>query len=353
MKHYRISAALLSAALLISLFSGCRRTQTPPETGSQPAVSQPGPEDGSTRPGGAEDEYLPNVMFLSGPTGVGAAKLMADSEEADSPCLGSVTIAAANDEVTVALNSGEADIAAVATNMAANLYNKTDGKITMLAVNTLGVLYILEKGDSVQRMADLRGRTLYAPSNARGANPEFILRHLLLQNGVDPSEVEIEWRTPQEITTAMVSEESGVCMLPVPAATALLLKDEGVRQALDLSEEWDSVSGTPLAMGCLVARTDFLREHPEAAERFLEQYRASIDYMRDPENLKEAAQLAARYEITASAAIAEAAIPQCNLAFITGEEMRDTIQNYYTVLMAADPGSIGGSLPYDDFYHIP
>ena len=352
MKRFQIPAAVLCAALFLSLFSGCRRTQTPPAASTRPAVSQPGPGDNSAQPGG-EEPYLPNVMFLSGPTGVGAAKLMADSEEADSPFLGSVTIAAANDEVTAALNSGEADIAAIATNMAANLYNKTDGKITMLAVNTLGVLYILEKGDEVQRMADLRGRTLYAPSNAKGANPEFILNHLLLQNGVEPDEVNVEWMTPQEITAAMASGESGVCMLPVPAATALLLKDEGVRQALDLSAEWDSVSNTPLAMGCIVARTDFLEEHPEAAERFLEEYQASIAYMRDPENLGQAAGLAVRYEITASAPIAQAAIPQCNLTFITGEEMRDTIQNYYTVLMAADPGSIGGALPYDDFYHIP
>ena len=243
-------------------------------------------------------------------------------------------------------------IAAVATNVASNFYHKTDGSIQMLAVNTMGVLYILEKGDSIQSMADLRGKTIYA--TGQGANPEYILNYLLTQNGLDPAaDVTIQWLTAQEVTANMLSAEDGVCMLPVPAATALLMKDPGVRQALDLSAEWDAVSSTPLPMGCIVARREFVEEHPEAVDAFLDLYGDSISFMSDEGNRSEAAELVAKYGITANAQIAEAAIPQCNLTLLTGEEMQDTVQAYYEVLYRADPAAIGGSIPYDSLYYLP
>ena len=257
-----------------------------------------------------------------------------------------------NSEATALLSNGEADIAAVATNVASNFYHKTDGSIQMLAVNTMGVLYILEKGDSIQSMADLRGKTIYA--TGQGANPEYILNYLLTQNGLDPAaDVTIQWLTAQEVTANMLSAEDGVCMLPVPAATALLMKDPGVRQALDLSAEWDAVSSTPLPMGCIVARREFVEEHPEAVDAFLDLYGDSISFMSDEGNRSEAAELVAKYGITANAQIAEAAIPQCNLTLLTGEEMQDTVQAYYEVLYRADPAAIGGSIPYDSLYYLP
>lgn len=142
-------------------------------------------------------------------------------------------------------------------------------------------------------------------------------------------------------------------MLPVPAATALLMKDPGVRQALDLSAEWDAVSSTPLPMGCIVARREFVEEHPEAVDAFLDLYGDSISFMSDEGNRSEAAELVAKYGITANAQIAEAAIPQCNLTLLTGEEMQDTVQAYYEVLYRADPAAIGGSIPYDSLYYLP
>ena len=216
----------------------------------------------------------------------------------------------------------------------------------------MGVLYILEKGDSIQSMADLQGKTIYA--TGQGANPEYILNYLLTQNGLDPAaDVTIQWLTAQEVTANMLSAEDGVCMLPVPAATALLMKDPGVRQALDLSAEWDAVSSTPLPMGCIVARREFVEEHPEAVDAFLDLYGDSISFMSDEGNRSEAAELVAKYGITANAQIAEAAIPQCNLTLLTGEEMQDTVQAYYEVLYRADPAAIGGSIPYDSLYYLP
>lgn len=196
---------------------------------------------------------------------------------ADSPISVSSVVVTENSEATALLSNGEADIAAVATNVASNFYHKTDGSIQMLAVNTMGVLYILEKGDSIQSMADLQGKTIYA--TGQGANPEYILNYLLTQNGLDPAaDVTIQWLTAQEVTANMLSAEDGVCMLPVPAATALLMKDPGVRQALDLSAEWDAVSSTPLPMGCIVARREFVEEHPEAVDAFLDLYGDSISF---------------------------------------------------------------------------
>ena len=357
MKANRMLAALLAVAMLGSVLSGCQKkpAETPPAP-SQPAVSAPAQ---STPP---VDEPDPppapasaNIIVLSGPAGVGAAKMMEDNGVDDNPGSRSwnFTVAAENTEVTNALINGDADIAAIATNVAANLYNKTEGGITMLAVNTLGVLYILEKGDSVQSMADLKGKTIYAPSTAKGANPEYILNHLLTENGVDPAaDITVEWLTPQEITAKIVSSDAGICMLPVPAATALLLKDAGVREALDLTAEWDKVADTPLAMGCIVARTEFLQQNPDAVDAFLIEYSKSIEYMNDPANLDAAAELVAKHGITANAAIAKAAIPACNLVYMPSTEMRNTIQNYYTVLNEANPAAIGGAMPYDDFYYL-
>jgi len=356
-------ALLLAAAMAFSLLAGCG-PKTPassqgsassaPAASSQPAGDESEPGDVSEpAPGPAAEYELPDLMVMSGPTGVGAAYLMMQNEDTSSTVasVASATVVTDNSEVMNALINGDADIAAVATNVAANLVNKTDGGIQVLAINTLGVLYILEKGDTVHTMSDLRGKTLYAPSTAKGANPEYILNYLLEQNDVDPSQVNMEWMTPQEITAKMASSEEGICMLPVPAATALLLKDSGVREAISLSDEWDKLGRGSLPQGCIVARTQFVEENPEAVESFLLSYEASILYMNDEANRAEAAKMVAALGIAASEGVAAKAIPQCNLSYITGEEMKDMLEQYYRVLFQADPAAIGGAMPYDSFYY--
>lgn len=358
----RTLSLLLCAALAVTMLAGCgpKNTSTSGSSAGSESSSSAGSSASTGDSSGTVAFTMPNLMVLSGPTGVGAAKLMADQEYArengSTPdggqwILNSAQVVSDNTEVAAALTNGDADIAAIATNAAANLYAKTDGGIQVLAVNTLGVLYILEKGNTVQTMADLAGKTLYCPSNTRGGNPEHILNHLLEKNGVSPSDVDIQWLTPQEITAKLTSSDAGICMLPVPAATALMVQDSGVRQALSLSEEWENLGEGPLPMGCLVARTAYIEENPEGVEAFLKAYEASINYMSDPANLEEAAQLVAQYEITPSAKVAEAAIPQCNLTYVTGREMRTMLEDYYSVLFQAAPDSIGGELPYDSFYY--
>lgn len=354
-------AILLAAAMTLSLMAGCGpkdkgsassgSASTPPAASSQPSgdVSEPG---GDTSQNEGETEDSVKFMVMSGPTGVGAARMITAPVLNPEPKVTyECSVVTDNSEVMNALINGDADIAAVATNVAANLVNKTNGGVQVLAINTLGVLYILEKGDTVHTMSDLRGKTLMAPSTAKGANPEYILNYLLEENDVDPSEVNIEWLTPQEITAKMASSEEGVCMLPVPAATALLIKDSGVREAVSLSAEWDKLENGALAQGCIVARTDFVEENPEVVESFLLSYEASIAYMKDEANRAEAAELVAQCGITANAAIAARAIPQCNLTYITGSEMKDILQEFYQIMFQADPKSIGGAMPYDSFYY--
>lgn len=341
----------LSMALLMlgGALAGCG--QKAAETSPMPESAAPetsAPVETTAQP---TQEAGDTVRFavLNGPTGVGAAKLMADNDAGTTANHYEVEVFTANDQVAAGLTNGEIDIAAVASNVAANLYNKTDGGIQMLAVSGLGVLYILENGDTVHSMADLAGRTLYA--TGQGANPEYVLNYLLTENGVDPADVDIQWKTGDEITTLMVSGEAEVCMLPVPAATAVQLKNTDVREALDLSAEWDSLkNGSRLTMTTIVARTDFIEENPQAVENFLADYAASVDYVNgDP---AAASELVAGYGITANAQIAQAAIPKCALVCVTGaSDMRGVIQGYYEVLYQANPDSIGGGIPDDAFYY--
>lgn len=335
----------LAAALTLSMLASCG-----PKTTSDGSGSVSGSENSSSSVSTPTTD-LPDFMVLSGPTGVGAAKLMADNDTAaeEDKVIASATVVADNQEVNDALISGNADIAAIATNVAATLSAKTDGAIQVLAVNTLGVLYILEKGDSVNSMADLAGKTVYA--TGQGANPEYVLNYLLTQNGVDPADVDIQWMTAQEVSAKMTSSEQAICMLPVPAATALIIQDSSVRQAVSLSDEWDALGQGSLAMGCVVARTEYVEENPQAVENFLTAYEASINYMKDEANADQASQMVAQYEITPNAKVAAAAIPQCNLTYLAGQEMRSTLEQYYQVLFQADPAAIGGSMPYDSFYY--
>ena len=350
MKLRKQLSLLLCGALMVSALAGCGGGNDSSSASGSDSAS--GSQTASSTGDASSDSYeLPDFMVLSGPTGVGAAKLMADNEAAaqEDKVLASAVVEADNQVVSSALINGDADIAAVATNVAANLVNKNEGSIQVLAVNTLGVLYILEKGDAVTSMADLAGKTVYA--TGEGANPQYVLNYLLTENGVDPAGVDIQWMTAQEVTAQMVSSEDGICMLPVPAATALMVQDAGVRQALSLTDEWSKVSDGQLAMGCIVARTDYIEENPQGVEAFLAAYEDSIEYMSNPDNLDDAAELVAQYGITANAAIAKAAIPQCNLTYLAGDEMKTVLETYYQVLFAADPASIGGALPYDSFYY--
>ncbi len=296
------------------------------------------------------------LAVISGPTGIGAAKLLTDSDRGETVNHYTYTIASDNNEVVSGLTSqeGEFDIAMVASNMAANLYNKTDGDVRILALGTQGVLHILEGsgGTAIQSMADLKGKTIYA--TGQGANPEYILRHLLAENGMDPDkDVEIVFADPTEISAKLLSGEIDTAMLPVPAATAAIAKSQGsVRDAIDLTQAWNDLdNGSQLIMSAVVARADFIEEHPQAVQTFLREYEGSVTYVRDNPEL--AGELVAQLGIAPSATIAQQAIPQCNLVFLSGADMKPAISGYFEVLYSIDPTAVGGALPDDGIYYVP
>ncbi len=294
-----------------------------------------------------------NVMALKGPTAMGMVEFM---NEADS---GTITdnnyhfnITAATDEVSAALAQGTTDIATVPANLASVLYNNTEGGVQVLAINTLGVLYIVESGDTVHSVEDLRGKTIYA--SGKGNTPEAALNYVLTQNGIDPSaDVTIEWKSEQaECLSALMAEENAIAMLPQPFVTTAQAQSENLRVALDLTEEWDALqadSETPstLVTGVVVARTTFVEEHPEVVSAFLDHYQESVDYVNS--NVEEAAQLVGQYE-TVTAEVAQKALPECNIVFIEGAEMKEKLSGYLSVLFEQNPQSVGGALPDDAFY---
>ena len=358
----KLLALTLSLALTAGL-AACS-TQAPAEDTAPPESTAPAAETQTPAAETAVPYQTVHLGLLSGPTGMGAAKMISDSDAAYAqiedgtydPSNGvlehyEVTLGSdpAND-IVPRLTNGELDIAAIPTNLAATLYNRTDGGIKLLALNTLGVLHILENGDTVNSLADLEGRTLYA--TGQGSNPEYVLNYLLEANGLDPAaDVDIQWLASEELTARMASGDIDLCMLPVPAATTVMMQNSDVRDAIDLNDAWtESGAQGTFTMGCLVARTEWLEDNSELVPGILEEYAASIDYANS--NPEEAAALIEQYGIVPKAAVAQAAIPQANMVCVTGEDMKG-IADYYQVLFDADPTSIGGAIPGEDFYYIP
>lgn len=356
----KLLALTLSLALTAGL-AACS-TQAPAEDTAVPESTAPAAETQTPAAETAVPYQTVHLGLLSGPTGMGAAKMLADNDEAYAQVEAGtyeggtllhyeVTLGSdpAND-IVPRLTNGELDIAAIPTNLAATLYNRTDGGIKLLALNTLGVLHILENGDTVNSLADLEGRTLYA--TGQGSNPEYVLNYLLEANGLDPAaDVDIQWLASEELTARMASGDIDLCMLPVPAATTVMMQNSDVRDAIDLNDAWtESGAQGTFTMGCLVARTEWLEDNSELVPGILEEYAASIDYANS--SPEEASALIEQYGIVPKAAVAQAAIPQANMVCITGEDMKG-IADYYQVLFDADPTSIGGAIPGEDFYYIP
>ena len=288
-----------------------------------------------------------NVMVLNGTTGFGMAKLMADSAAGEASLNYSFSVETDASSVTAALLSGTCDIAALPTNAAAAMYNKTEGGVRLLALNTLGVLYLVVNGEalSVQTLDDLAGMTVYAPAQ----NPTFLFRALCDAAGADVT-VDDSYAQPADLRTALAAGEVDMAVLPEPMVTIACAANEALVPALDLTALWQQVyPESSLVQGCVVARTQFVQDHPAEIDAFLEEYGASIAYVQqEPE---EAAKLIEQTGVFTNAAVAEKALPRCNLCFITGEEMRHTMDGFLQVLYGTAPESIGGAAPGEDFYY--
>lgn len=299
-----------------------------------------------------QEEFTPanySIAALKGPTAMGLVKLMKDSESGETTGNEyTFTLAGSADEVTPALLKGELDMACVPANLAAVLYNKTEGEIEVLAVNTLGVLYIVENGESVHSMADLKGKTIVAAG--KGSTPEYALRYLLTENGIDPdNDVTIDWKSEHsECVAALASGQASVALLPQPFVTVAQSKIEGLRMALDLNAEWDALdNGSALITGVIVARRAVVEENPAAVEAFLKDYAASVDWVNA--NTVDAAALIGEYSIV-DAAVAEKALPYCNIVCLMGANLLEALPGYLEVLYNASPAAVGGEMPDNSFY---
>ena len=289
------------------------------------------------------------VGALKGPTAMGMVQMMEDRADAYA-----FTLAAAPDEIVPLLVKGELDIAAVPANLGSVLYNNTQGAVKALAINTLGVLYIVERGDTVHSVADLKGRTLVTAG--KGSTPEYALNYILRGNGIDPeADLTIEFKSEHaECLAAMLQDESVVAMLPQPFATVAQAKAQDMRVALDLTREWDALQAgaeAPSAMitGIAVARAAFVDENPEAVARFMADYAESVKFAQD--DVEGAANLIGQFDIF-EAGPARKALPFCNIVFIDGADMKDRLGGYLAALLDQDPAAVGGALPGDDFYYV-
>ena len=279
------------------------------------------------------------VGAMKGPTGMGLAYIMADTEKADT-----VELFDAPDAVSAKFISGELDVAAVPVNLASVLYNKTEGDTVVLAVNTLGVLYIAENGDSIQSMADLAGKTMHA--TGQGSTPEYVLSYLLEKNGL--ADVTVEYVGEHAaLTQMMAAGEATIGMMPEPNVSAALAKGENLRVALNLTEEWNKVSDSQLVQGVYVARKANYEENKASIDAFMERVAASVEKVNSAED---AAAVVAGQGIVPSEGIAKNAIPRANIVCIRGEEMKAAVSGMLQVLFEANPKSVGGALPGDAFY---
>lgn len=289
------------------------------------------------------------VAALKGPTAMGMVKMMDDAKTTKSY---EFQIKAAIDEITPLLVKGDVDIAAVPANLASVLYNNTEGGVKVLAINTLGVLYIVENGNSIQDITDLKGKTIY--TSGKGATPEYTLNYILKENGIDPEkDVTIEYKSEHaECVAVLASEENAIAMLPQPFVTTAQTKNDKIRIALDMNNEWDKLQQqedkSALVTGAIVVRTQFLEEHTDLVNKFLEAYKDSVAYVNS--NIEEAAEMIEEQDII-PAAVAKIALPYCNIVFIEGEEMKTKLSGYYSILFEQNKKSVGGTLPDDTFYY--
>lgn len=340
----RVMSLGLSLALAISL-AACSGSVSE-------AVSS---ASATAEPTAAPEAEAPVTTFriagLKGPTTMGMVKLMSDAEAGETHQDYQVTMYGAADEVVPLLVKGDIDLAAIPANLVANLYNQTEGKVQVAAINTLGVLYVVTTGDDVKSVEDLKGKTVY--STGKGTTPEYVLNYILKENGIDPEkDLTVEYKSEAtEVAAALqAADEGAIAVLPQPYVTAAQSQIEGLNVALNLTEEWNKVStDSDLVTGVLVASTEFIKQNEAAFEEFLKDYQASIEWVNS--NTADAAELVANYGIVAKAPLAQKALPACNITYVDGAEMKTKLSGYLQVLFDQNPKAVGGAMPGDDFYY--
>ena len=297
-------------------------------------------------------EAQARIGSLKGPTSMGLVKLMQDNENGETEVSYDFTMAGKADELVGKIASGDLDLVLVPANVASVLYNKTEGQVKVIDLNTLGVLYVVASDESIQSMEDLKGKTVYM--TGKGTTPEYVMNYLLDESGLT-GEVTLEFKSEAtEVASVLKENTEAIGVLPQPFATAACIQNTELKQVLDLTAVWDQfneTSGSRMVTGVTIVRTGFLEEHSDVVEQFLEDHKESTAFTK--EHPDEAAELVAAQGIVEKAPIAARALPQCNIVCVTGDEMKAALEGYLTVLEGQDPQSVGGQLPGEDFYYLP
>ena len=350
MKFKKVLSAVLALAMAASLAAcGSTATASSTEPASEPAATEAPAETTETA---AESAGI-RIAGLKGPTTMGLVNLIAQAEAGQTAQDYAFTMYGAADELVPLLVKGELDAAAIPANLAATLYQKTSGALEVACINTLGVLYVVELGNNIQSVEDLKGATIV--TTGKGTTPEYVLRYVLSQNGIDPDkDVTIDYlseatEVAARLTTPTTDSSTIVAMLPQPFVTSVVAQSKGgVRVALDMNEEWQKVAGSRLVTGVTVVRKEFAEANPDVMAQLMTDYAASVESV--TADLSGTAALCEQYGVVAKAALAEKALPSCNIVFETGDEMKTDLTAYLQVLYDADPASVGGALPGEDFY---
>ena len=339
--------AVMACALLA--LSGCAKTNVNESTSGAESTAA---ESSQTSTAGANEESLGTIKLggLKGPTSIGLVKLIDDANKGSLAYNVDFDMETAPDVMAPKLLNGEVDIAALPVNMGSVLFNNSDGKVTMLDISTLGILYILEKGaQSIKSVEDLKGKTIIA--HGQGATPEYSLSYILSGHGLDiNTDVTMDWKSSaDEVLAAVENADNAVVMLPQPFVTVAQTKVQNLNTVLDLTKEWDALgTGGKLITAGLFVRNDFLESNKELVDEFIANYTDSVKWIN--ENVDEASKLVEANDII-KAPIAAKAIPYCNLVSITGDDMKSATEDYLMTLFNLNPKSVGGALPGEEFYY--
>lgn len=301
----------------------------------------------------AADSYVLRVGSLKGPTSMGLVKLMDDAKKGEAKGNYEFTMVTAADELLAKIVSGDLDVALVPANMSSIIFNKTNKGINVLDINTLGVLYVVSSDDSIQGIPDLKGKTVYL--TGKGTTPDYALQYLLKANGMTADDVTLEYKSEAAEVAAVLKEQPGaIGLLPQPFVTVAMAQNDSLKMVLDLTKEWDKVSGEEggsLVTGVTICRGELFEDHADAVQTFLTEQKASTEYVNA--NVAEAAELVAAAGIIEKAPIAAKAIPYCSITYIEGNEMKEMLYGYLKALYDMDPATVGGALPDKFFYYLP
>ena len=355
MNRTKLISLVLSLVVIFSL-AACGSGSAAPAPSAPPVeeTAAPSASPAETAEPSAEPELdtslQVNIMTLNGTTGFGMAKLISDAGSGEAALNYSFSVESDASNITAALINGSADIAALPTNAAAAVYNKSEGAVQLLALNTRGVLYLVANSETetISSLDDLHGKTVYAPAQ----NPTFIFSYILSANGIDDVTVDNTYAQPADLRTALAAGEVDLAVLPEPMVTIACAANDKLTVSLDLTEEWDAVSPAgSLVQGCVVVRREFAESHPNEVNAFLSEYEASISYLTmSPDD---ASQMIEATGIFQKAAVAKKALPACNVCFISGDDMKAAMVDFLDIMYSVAPASIGGAVPGDDFYYIP